>query len=76
MRCATAASLVNELLAAQAEHRVEKVLAQARTHELLILDERGFIPFSERGSQLLFPLCSAMHEQVSLLITTNLRFGA
>lgn len=76
VRFATAASLVNELLAAQAEHRVEKVLAQARKHDLLILDELGFIPFSERGSHLLFQFCSAMHEQVSLLITTNLRFGA
>ena len=76
VRFTTAASLVNELLAAQAEHRVEKVLAQARKHDLLILDELGFIPFSERGSHLLFQFCSAMHEQVSLLITTNLRFGA
>jgi DNA replication protein DnaC len=76
VRFFTAASLVNELLAAQAEHRIEKLLAQARKQQLVILDELGFIPFSERGSQLLFQFCSAMHEQVSLLITTNLRFGA
>jgi DNA replication protein DnaC len=76
VRFFTAASLVNELLAAQAEHRVEKLLAQAQKHHLLIIDELGFIPFSERGSHLLFQFCSALHERVSLLITTNLRFGA
>jgi DNA replication protein DnaC len=76
VRFFTAASLVNDLLAAQEAHQVEKLLAQARKHHLLIVDELGFIPFSERGSHLLFQFCSAMHEQVSLLITTNLRFGA
>jgi DNA replication protein DnaC len=76
VRFFTAASLVNELLAAQEAHRVEKVLSQAQKQHLLIIDELGFIPFSERGSHLLFQFCSALHERVSLLITTNLRFGA
>lgn len=76
VRFYTAAGLVNDLLAAQETHQVEKRLAQARKQHLLIIDERGFIPFSERGRQVLFPFCSAMHERVSLLLTTNLRFGA
>lgn len=76
VRFFTAASLVNELLAAQEGHRTEKVLTQARKQHLVIIDELGFIPFSERGSHVLFQFCSAMHEQVSLLVTTNLRFGA
>jgi DNA replication protein DnaC len=45
---------LNELLAAQAEHRVEKLLAQMQKQHLLVIDELGFIPFSERGSHLLF----------------------
>jgi DNA replication protein DnaC len=67
VRCFTAASLVNELLAAQESHRVEKLLTQAQKHHLVIIDELGFIPFSERGSHLLFQFCSALHERVSLL---------
>ncbi len=75
VRFFTAASLVNELLAAQDDHRIEKLIAQLRKQRLVVIDELGFIPFSERGSHLLFQLCSALHEQVSLIITTNLRFS-
>jgi len=75
VRFFTAASLVNELLAAQDDHRTEKLITQLRKQRLVVIDELGFIPFSERGSHLLFQLCSALHEQVSLIITTNLRFS-
>ena len=42
---------------------------------MLILDELGFIPFSQEGGQALFQLCSELHERVSIVLTTNLRFG-
>lgn len=44
--------------------------------QVIILDEVGFILFSELGAQLLFQVCSALYERVALIITTNLRFGA
>jgi len=40
-----------------------------------VLDEFGFIPFSREGANLLFQLCSALYEQVAVIITSNLKFG-
>ena len=75
VRFYNAAGLVNELLAAQETHRVPQLLATALKQEVIILDELGFIPFSERGAQLIFQFCSALHERVALIVTTNLRFA-
>ena len=69
------ATLVNYLALAQQEYRLQKLIASLLKHRLIILDELGFIPFSSTGSHLLFQLCSALHEQVSLIITTNLTFS-
>lgn len=44
-------------------------------HHLIVLDELGFIPFSKLGSHLMFQFCSALHEQVPLIVTTNLKFA-
>ncbi len=69
------ASLVNDLLAAQHELRMSKLTAQITKLDLVVLDELGFIPFTKEGSQLLFQLCSDLNERVSVIVTTNLRFG-
>src|SRR6266568_7830129 len=70
-----AASLVNDLLAANHELRMSKLTAQITKLDLVVLDELGFIPFTKEGSQLLFQLCSDLNERVSVIVTTNLRFG-
>jgi DNA replication protein DnaC len=75
VRFYNAATLVNELTLAQDEHRLDKVIATALRHQLIILDELGFIPFSTLGAQLIFQFCSALYERVSLLVTTNLNFA-
>jgi len=69
------AALVNELMLAQEQHRLPKFLATALKQNLIVLDELGYIPFSTSGAQLIFQFCSTLHEQVSLLVTTNLKFA-
>jgi DNA replication protein DnaC len=69
------AALVNELLLAQEQHRLPKFLTTALKHNLIVLDELGFIPFSATGAQLMFQFCSTLHERVALIITTNLKFA-
>jgi len=71
----TAAGLVNELLQAQDEHRLHRFIASALKLDLVVLDELGFIPFSQNGSQALFTFCSELYERLALIITTNLKFA-
>src|ERR1700736_6363761 len=50
------AGLVNELIQAQQDYRLSRVMTQITKHDLVILDELGFIPFTTAGAQLLFQL--------------------
>ena len=75
VRFYNAAALVNELSLAQEQQRLPKFLAAALKHNLIVLDELGFIPFSTTGAQLMFQFCSTLHERVALIVTTNLNFA-
>ena len=75
VRFYTAAGLVNELILAQDEHRLSRFLTLALKHQLIVLDELGFIPFSATGAQLIFQFCSTLYERVAMIVTTNLRFA-
>jgi DNA replication protein DnaC len=75
VRFYNAAALVNDLIQAQQEQRLSKFLASALKHHLVIVDELGFIPFTPTGAQLMFQFCSALHEQVAIIVTTNLAFS-
>lgn len=70
-----AAALVNELILAQQEQTLTKMIGKMLKIDLLIIDELGFIPFDAAGSHLLFQLISALYERVSIIVTTNLRFA-
>lgn len=71
----TAAGLVGELLQAQDEHRLHRLIASTRKLDLVLLDELGFIPFTDNGAQALFTFRSELYERLSLILTTNLKFA-
>jgi DNA replication protein DnaC len=70
-----AATLVNDLLAAQHNLRLSQFMAPLLRSDVIVLDEVGFIPFTTEGAQSLFQFCSDVNERVSIIVTTNLRFG-
>ena len=75
VRFYTAAGLINELTEARDERRLLRVQAQLLKHDLIVLDEVGFVPFSPHGSQLLFQFCSERYQRGSVIFTTNLAFA-
>jgi len=75
VRFYNAAGLVNEMLEAQDRHQLPRFFAQALKQRVIVLDELGFIPFTEAGAHLMFQFCSTLYQRVALIVTTNLRFA-
>lgn len=71
----TAAALVQELLAAQHEHRLYRLEKQWLRTDLVVLDDVGYVPFSSTGSELLFQFLAARYERGALVVTSNLEFS-
>jgi DNA replication protein DnaC len=70
----TAAALVHELIEARDEKRLLRLQRQLATYKLLIIDELGYVPFSETGAELLFEVFSRRYERGSTIVTSNLPF--
>jgi len=67
--------LVNALEQEKAQGRAGRIAASLLRLDLVILDELGYLPFSQAGGALLFHLLSRLYEHTSVMITTNLDFA-
>jgi len=74
VRFFTVKALVTHLLEMTEQRQLERTLRQFERHDLLILDEFGYVPFSKTAAELLFEVVSRAYERQSLMITTNLPF--
>jgi DNA replication protein DnaC len=67
--------LVNQLEQEKADGEAGHIAHRLMYADLVILDELGYLPFSQTGGALLFHLISKLYERTSLVITTNLSFS-
>ena len=69
-----ASNLIEELEQKHQEGRSAYFRRSLTKYDVLIIDEIGYIPFSQTGSELLFNVIAECYEKQSVVITTNLQF--
>jgi DNA replication protein DnaC len=67
--------LVQELLLAKKELRLERLLRKFRRYDALVLDDIGYVQQSRDEMEVLFTLFADRYERGSLMITSNLPFS-
>ena len=67
----TALELIEILELAEIAGELKKKINLLAKHDILVIDELGYLPMSKQGMYNLFQLINAMYEHRSLIITTN-----
>ena len=73
-RFATAGELLGELAALDSDTALRRHLRHYASPDLLVIDEIGYLSYSNRHADLLFELVSRRYETKSTIITTNKAF--
>ena len=75
VRYITAAGLVNELVEAQDEHTLTRLIGRYGRLDLLLIDELGYLHLDPRGAELLFQVITEREERASIAVATNAPFS-
>lgn len=70
-----AASMLNDLAAQDGDNALRRRLKHYAQPALLVIDEIGYLSYSNRHADLLFEIINRRYEQRSTLVTTNRPFG-
>ncbi|HZL51324.1 MAG TPA: IS21-like element helper ATPase IstB, partial [Terracidiphilus sp.] len=71
VRFTTAAALVNQLVEAQREQSLSRMLARWSRVELIVIDELGYVPLAEVAAELLFQVIAERAEKAAIIVTTT-----
>ena len=71
----TAANMLNDLAAQDGDNALRRRLAYYAKPKLLIIDEVGYLSYSNRHADLLFEIINRRYEKNATLVTTNRPFG-
>jgi DNA replication protein DnaC len=71
----SAANMLNDLAAQDGDNALRRRLAHYSKAKLLIIDEVGYLSYSNRHADLLFEIINRRYEKHSTLITTNRPFS-
>lgn len=71
----TAGQMLNELAAQDGDNALRRRLKSYAQPQLLVIDEVGYLSYSNRHADLLFEIVSRRYEEKSTLITTNRPFS-
>jgi DNA replication protein DnaC len=72
---ATCSLLVQDLLAAKRDLRLEKYLKKLSGYAALVIDDLGYVQQSREEMEVLFTLLAERYERGSVLLTSNLPFS-
>jgi DNA replication protein DnaC len=75
VRFTTAAALVNQLVEAQRQQSLSRLLTRWSRVELIVIDELGYVPLAEVAAELLFQVIAERAEKAAIIVTTNLPFS-
>jgi DNA replication protein DnaC len=75
VRYVTAAGLVNELVEAEGERALSKLIGRYGRLDLLCLDELGYLHLDQRGAELLFQVLTERDERASIAVASNAPFS-
>ncbi|EFM2190858.1 ATP-binding protein, partial [Escherichia coli] len=76
VRFTTAADLLLQLSTAQRQGRYKTTLQRGvMAPRLLIIDEIGYLPFSQEEAKLFFQVIAKRYEKSAMILTSNLPFG-
>ncbi len=71
----SASQMLNELAAQDGDNALKRRLAHFARPHLLVVDEVGYLSYSNRHADLLFEIVSRRYEEKSTLVTTNRPFS-
>jgi DNA replication protein DnaC len=73
--CTVAGQLLGDLTATESDAAVRRRLRQYSAPDVLVIDEIGYLSYSNRHADLLFELLNRRYEKKSTIVTTNKPFA-